>query len=95
MMNYEMVMKVLKKLGENAMVEESFDGKGIRVEINDFEGFDENWEEVFCDYDEDLVEKVWNVLRAECVEYKCKCGMYEYFMFNGFEVVWGYGSFNI
>jgi hypothetical protein len=94
-MNYEMVMEVLKELGENAIIDEMSNRKGICVEINDFEGFDENWEEVFCEYDEELVEKVWNILKTECVEYKCEFEMYEYFMFNGFEVVWGYGSFNI
>ena len=94
MMNYEMVMQVLNRLGENAIVDDD-DEREIEVEINDFKGFDKNWKEILNEYDEELVDEVWDILKAECSEYRCECGVYEYFVFDEFQIVWGYSSFNI
>lgn len=65
----------------------------IYVEINDFEGFDDNWSEIIRDYDTEIVNKVFNTLKDNCIEYIED--FYTTFKFEGFKVSWGYASYNI
>ena len=87
-----MVMEMLNNLNEEVIVDD-YD-KEIEVEVNDWEGFDENWEEIMRDYDEEAVEAVYNIFKNACKAYK-NDGLYEYFIFEGFQICWGYASYNI
>lgn len=65
----------------------------IDIEVNDFEGFDDNWAEIIRDYDREVVEKVYDTLKDNCVE--CIEDFYTTFKFEDFEISWGYASYNI
>lgn len=92
MMNYEMMVKEIKGLGEDAFLYEYDDE--LDVTLNDFEGFDEDWEEIDRDYDnEEAVNAFLEMLEREC---ESKEGdFYVTYHFNGFNVKIGYGSFDI
>lgn len=92
MMTREMVLELLATLGSDVDVYERMDGT-IRVTVEDFEGFDEEWSEVEADYDEDAVDAVYERLEAEASE--VSGDYYRYFQFDGFTVVWGYASMDI
>ena len=92
MMTREMVLELLATLGSDVGVYERMDGT-IRVTVQDFEGFDEEWSEVYADYDEDAVDTVYERLEAEASE--VEGDYYRYFQFDGFTVVWGYASMDI
>lgn len=65
----------------------------IKVTVQDFEGFDEDWCEVFRDYDDEAVDAMLEWLEAHCDHYDGD--FYVYFYFEGFEVCVGYTSFDI
>ena len=92
MMTREMVLELLATLGSDVDVYERMDGT-IRVTVQDFEGFDEEWSEVEGDYDEAAVDAVYECLEAEASE--VAGDYYRYFQFDGFTVVWGYASMDI
>ena len=92
MMTMEMVMELLGTLGEDVTVYAQTNGD-ICVTVEDFEGFDEDYNEVDRDYDEDAVEAVYDKLSDTCIsedgDYYC------YFHFEGFTVIWGMASMDI
>jgi len=92
MMTREMVLELLATLGSDVDVYERMDGT-IRVTVEDFEGFDEEWSEMDRDYDEDAVDAVYERLEAEASE--VSGDFYRYFQFDGFTVVWGYASMDV
>ena len=92
MMTREMVLELLATLGADVDVYERMDGT-VRVTVQDFEGFDEEWSEVEGDYDEDAVDAVYERLEAEASE--VSGDFYRYFQFDGFTVVWGYASMDV
>ena len=92
MMTREMVLELLATLGADVDVYERMDGT-VRVTVQDFEGFDEEWSEVDRDYDEDAVDAVYERLEAEASE--VSGDFYRYFQFDGFTVVWGYASMDV
>lgn len=69
-------------------------GNRIRLTIDDFEGFDENWHEVDREFvDENAVDEVleWLEANADCTD-----GDYYYwYYFGDIVVVVGYSSFDI
>lgn len=69
------------------------DGLVIYAQVQDFEGFDEDWREVFLDYDEEAVGALYDALYDACEEHQGD--YYEVFVFDGFEVVWEYASDDI
>jgi hypothetical protein len=87
-----MVLELLATLGSDVDVYERMDGT-IRVTVEDFEGFDEEWSEMDRDYDEDAVDAVYERLEAEASE--VSGDYYHYFQFDGFTVVWGYASMDV
>lgn len=91
-MTREMVLELLATLGSDVDVYERMDGT-IRVAVQDFEGFDEEWSEVEANHDEDAVNVVYERLEAEASE--VEGDYYRYFQFDGFTVVWGYASMDI
>ena len=92
MMTYTEVLTALSTLTGYAYI--SAYGSTIRVEVEDFLGFDTEGEEVFSDtLDEALVERTFEVLSTSCVSQTTQ--LYTTFQFDGFTVVWGYTSFDI
>ena len=66
----------------------------IDLTINDFEGFDGNWNEVMRDYDNpNAVGALLDWLNANCVSKVGK--FYAVYSFDGFAVRLGYASFDI
>lgn len=66
----------------------------IDLTIDDFEGFDENWDEVFREYvDADALEEVfeWLEENADCVD----GDFYRYYHFGDIVVEVGWTSFDI
>ena len=69
-------------------------GNRIGLTINDFEGFDDDWDEVDREFvDEDAVKEVldWLEENADCVD----GDYYRYYHFGDIVVVVGYTSFDI
>lgn len=91
MMTYEEVMALLETLGEDVSVYAR--GDVIRVTVEDFEGFDDNWSEVMRDYNEDAVDEVLETLEAHCAE--VVDDFYTDYYFDGFSVRVGYASYDI
>jgi len=92
MMTREMVLELLATLGTDVDVYVRMDGT-VRVTVQDFEGFDDDWSEIEADYDEDAVGAVYERLEAEASE--VSGDYYHYFQFDGFTVVWGYASMDV
>lgn len=65
----------------------------LDLTICDFEGFDENWDEVFRDYDIKEVEKLLDIIEknGKLVDNN----LYELYDFGDFFVQVGYSSFDI
>lgn len=92
MMTYEMVMELLTSAGEDLLVGGS--ASCISVDVDDFEGFDSDWCEIMRDLDnEALVDEIYRTLEQEALE--VSGDFYRHFRFDGFEVVWGYTSYDI
>lgn len=91
-MTYNDVITLLKTLGNDASVWTMTDGS-IDVIIEDFGGFDDDWNEIIRDYDEDAVEHVFNILYNAAIS--ITDNLYITFDMGGFKVVWGYGSYDI
>ena len=91
-MTYEMMMRTLESLGADA----TYYGNGhvIRVTLEDFDGFDSDWSEVFRDYDdEEAVESFLRMLEEESTS--SEGDFYEVYHFDGFDVCLGYASYDI
>ena len=66
----------------------------IDLTINDFEGFDDNWNEVMRDYDNpNAVDALLDWLNANCVSKVDE--FYAVYSFGDFAVQLGYASFDI
>lgn len=91
MMTREMVMELLRTLGEDVTVNVRADE--VRVTVEDFEGFDDDYNEIDREYDEDAVEAVYDKLSDTCTSEDGD--YYHYFHFEGFTVIWGTASFDI
>lgn len=87
----ELVMKEVYKLGEDAEYYVSKDT--IRVTIQDFVGFDEDWNEIDREYDEEKVAAFYSWLKEHCIG--CECDYYKDYIFDGFVVRVGYESYDI
>ena len=91
MMAREEVMAILASAGADLDVIVSEDV--VRVIVQDFEDFDEDWCEVYREYDEDLLDSIQETLEegASSVE----GDYYVDYYFDGFVVRWGYASMDI
>ena len=64
------------------------------LDFNDFEGFDENYNEILRDYETpQAVSNLINWLNDNCLY--CDEAYYTTYTFNGFVVKIGYGSYDI
>lgn len=92
MMTHAMMIDTLNNLGADVTY---FESKNvIYVTINDFDGFDENWNELDRDYDnEEAVNTFLEMLDRECVSHKGDFS--EIYNFEGFAVQVDYASWEI
>lgn len=91
-MTYEMMIATIKALGADAIY--YVRGSEIHVDIDDFESFDDDWDEVMRDYDNpEAVSAFEEMLEAECL--RQNDDFYTTYYFEGFSVVLGYTSFDI
>lgn len=93
MMTREMMITAIEALGADASLFEYSDGM-LDVTLQDFEGFDDDWSEVYRDYDnEEAVIAFLGMLKTEC---SSKEGdFYVTYHFEGFDVQIGYASYDI
>lgn len=93
MITREMMIAAIKNLGADATLWEYSDGL-LEVTFEDFEGFDEDWSEIFREYDnEEAINTFLEMLDRECVS--CEDDLYVTYHFEGFDVQVGYASFDI
>lgn len=97
MMTLEMVWNEAMALGDDAIVwEPSIDAVifCLHVELNDFEGFNEDWSEISREYDNpEAVEHFTQMLEAECLSKEGD--PYVVYHFEDFDVQLGRSSFDI
>lgn len=91
-MSQEMVLELLASAGQDISYHVDGDGDIIAI-VQDFEGFDDDWSEVFSDYDEDLIDSIEEQLEESCLSREGD--FYYCYHFDGFSVVWGYASYDI
>ena len=90
-MTKEMVMKMIKGLGEDVSVD-CYEDK-IKVKIHDFLGFDEKWSEIYSDkLDNDKIKAFEDTLKKECVGYKKGCYSPDVYTLEEFSVEISYSS---
>lgn len=89
---FEMLMNMLVNLNDDVIY--NVHDNVISVDIRDFEGFDDNYDELMRDYDNpEAVEAFENFLEDSCV---CSDGdFYRNYYFGGFIVRLGYSSMDI
>lgn len=91
-MTMEMVMELLATAGDDLIVMDWDDS--IDVEVNDFEGFDDDWAEIIRDVENgELVDEIYKTLKREALS--VDEDFYVEFQFEGFSLSWGYASYNI
>ena len=84
-MTFEKMITTIKALGADASYRVS--GSKIRVDLNDFEGFDEDWDEIMRDYDDpEAVSAFEEMLEAECL--RQSGDFYTTYYFEGFSPAW-------
>lgn len=92
-MTMEMMKKQLKALCKNISFYEYANKNELRVTIEDFEGFDENWHETFADIDEDAVDEMIEWLEENCDSWE---GDFYYdYTFGDLVVCLGWASYDI
>ncbi len=92
MVSMEMVMEMLSQVGDDLMVD-VYDDQ-VHVVVEDFEGFDEDWSEVYRELDDaEAVYSVQEQLSEMCLS--MVDDFYLYYHFEGFSVCWGYASFDV
>lgn len=92
MMTYEMMKKAIETLGDDATLWVHDDV--LDVTFEDFEGFDDDWDEVMREYDdEEAVDAFIKMLERECVTKEGD--FYVTYLFDEFKVKVGYASYDI
>lgn len=93
MMTREMMVAAIEALGADASLWVVDDGL-LDVDLQDFEGFDDDGSEVDREYDdEEAVDAFLEMLEAECLSHEGD--FYVVYHFEGFDVRLGYASFDI
>ena len=92
-MTMEMMKEQLKALCKDISFWEYNDENKLDVTIEDFEGFDEDWYEVFADIDEDAVDTMIEWLDEHCNSHKGD--FYHYYTFDDLVVCLGWASYDI
>ena len=92
-MTMEMMKEQLEALCEDISFWEYDDENKLDVTIEDFEGFDEDWCEVFADIDDDAVEVMIDWLESHCDSHEGD--FYYYYTFGDLVVCLGWASYDI
>lgn len=94
MMTMEMMKKQLMTLCEDISFWENTDKNMLGVIVEDFEGFDEDWNEVFTDINEDAVNTMIEWLDEHCDSHDGGC-LYQYYTFGDLVVCLDWESYDI
>lgn len=92
-MTIEMMKEQLNALCEDISFWEWDDENKLDVTVEDFEGFDEDWDEVYADIDDDAVDKMIEWLESHCDSHEGD--LYHYYTFGDLVVCLGWASFDI
>lgn len=94
MMTMEMMKKQLMTLCKDIFFWEDTDKNMLGVIVEDFEGFDEDGDEVFADINEDAVNTMIEWLDEHCDSHDGGC-LYQYYAFGDLVVCLGWKSYDI
>lgn len=94
MMTIEMMKKQLMTLCEDISFWEDTDKNMLGVIVEDFEGFDEDGNEVFADINEDAVNTMIEWLDEHCDSHDSGC-FYQYYAFGDLVVCLDWESYDI
>lgn len=90
---FEIIYTILTRLAQSGDASWSVNDHAFRVDLNDFEGFDDDWSEVMRDYeDPDMVEALMEILDQAN---DSDGGFYETFFFDDCTLKLGYTSYDI
>lgn len=92
-MTVEMMKEQLMALCKDISFWEYEDENKLDVTVEDFEGFDEDWSEMFFDIDEDAVDAMVDWLDEHCDSHEGD--FYHYYIFGDLEVCLGWASYDI
>ena len=92
-MTKEMAIELLEKAEKDLIIDTNEEDNEIEVTVSDFDGFDENWNEINRDYDEELVDEILDELEENCNS--IEGDFYTYYIFDDFTICVGYASFDI
>ena len=92
-MTIEMMKKQLNALCEDISFWEWDDENKLDVTVEGFEGFDEDWNEVYADIDDDAVDAMIEWLESHCDSHEGD--LYHYYTFGDLVVCLGWASFDI
>lgn len=92
-MTIEMMKEQLNALCNDISFWEWDDENKLDVTVEDFEGFDEDWDEVYADIDDDAVDKMIEWLESHCDSHEGD--LYHYYTFGDLVVCLGWASFDI
>ena len=92
-MTMEMMKEQLEALCEDISFWEYDDENKLDVTIEDFEGFNEDWDEVYADIDDDAVDKMIEWLESHCDSHEGD--FYYYYTFGDLVVCLGWASYDI
>lgn len=93
-MTMEMMKEQLKALCKDISFLEYSDENKLDVTVEDFEGFDEDWDEVYADIDEDAVDAMVEWLEEHCDSHDDDY-LYRYYTFGDLVVYLGWASYDI
>ena len=94
MMTMEMMKKQLMTLCKDISFWENTDKNMLGVIVEDFEGFDEDGNEVFADINEDAVNTMIEWLEEHCDSHDGGC-FYQYYTFGDLVVCLDWESYDI
>ena len=94
MMTMERMKEQLKALCKDISFWENTDENILDVTVEDFEGFDEDGDEVFADINEDAVNTMIEWLDEHCDSHDSGC-FYQYYTFGNLVVCLDWESYDI
>ena len=94
MMTMETMKKQLKALCKDISFWENPAENTLGVTVEDFEGFDEDWDEVYADINEDAVNTMIEWLEEHCDSHDGG-SLYQYYTFGDLVVCLGWASYDI
>ena len=89
---YSFIRELLEQFEKSNDVFVSYYSQGIEINVNDWEGINEYYQEVMRDYDK-RVETIKEFIEKSCK--KMVKGLCPLYMFDDFSVSWCYCSYDI